>query len=729
METKIPRFYEFGEFKLDSRQRVLTKNESEIPISAKNYDLLFALLQNDGRILSHDELLDLVWGETFVEQSNLKKGVSALRQILGETPESTRFIKTVPRKGYSFVSPVRTYSDEQANGQIHITATEIIVEEEIIEEGLPQILDNQPKSKQKLRIPFLIGALVLLLLAVGYWFWARTPLSNQFSEIKLETLKPQRLSTNGNVQESAISPNGKFFIYVLRNADGKQSLWVRQIGAMNAIPLVPASTANYRSINISPDNDSIYYGATLENSKNVLFEIPILGGTPRKILEDISSPVSFSPDGNKIAFARDKFGVGRSLAIHNLETGQDENEVYTVTGDNHGLIEPKWSPDGKTFAFIVSEKLTDGRIWALSEISVNGGNPKNIIKPQKGKIYAHDWLADGSGLIMSADLNDIRHSQIFKVGYPSGEINRLTNDLLDYFTLSIAKSGKSILAVQEERKADLWSSEIVKPGDGVQFTRNLNLPGRFTLLPDGNVLAELIENGTQNLSVINSDGSVSYIFLQQTNVERFPSVSPDGKKVLFISRKSGADQIWIAETNGNNPQKLTDEKTFIINPKFSPDGQSIYFERYGETRWQLAKIPKDGGETNLVFSDSINYFDFSRDGKMLAYGLLDEQTKKWKIALRNMSDFSMIKVFDSEPSSFVRFTPDSKSIIFNTADIFRDGGNLWIQAIDDTTAKPFIELKNEKIFWADFSADGKKLFYTRGQTNSSAVLLSNETAK
>ncbi len=726
MENKIPRFYEFGEYKLDSRRRILTKNADEISISAKNYDLLFALLQNEGKILSHDELLDLVWGETFVEQSNLKKGISALRQILGETPESSLYIKTIPRKGYSFISSVRAYSDEQ----IHITATEIIVEEEIIEDAESHI--SVPKIQTKLKPNYAIilpaAILILTVCAVGYWFWTKTPVSNQFSEIKLETLKPQRLKTNGNVQESAISPNGKFFIYVLSDADGKQSLWLRQIGEMNAILLVSASSVNYRSINVSPDNDSIFYGVTLENSKNTLFEIPILGGTPRKILDEISSSVSFSPDGKKIAFAGDKSGVGRSLIVRNLETA-DEQKIYTVTGDNHGLIEPKWSPDGQKFSFIVSEKLADGRTWALSEVSANGGSPKNIIKPQKGKIYAQDWLSDGSGIIMSADLNDVRQSQIFKVSYPTGETTRLTNDLLDYFTLSVAKNGKSVLAVQEERKANLWSSDFTKPLEAEQLTRNLNLSNRFTILPDGNFLAEIIENGTQTLCVVNSDGNGSHLFMPQSNTDRFPSVSPDGNSVLFISRKSGADQVWIAETNGNNPRKLTDEKTFVANPRFSPDGKTIYFEQYGETHWQLAKIPKEGGEVTLAFEDSINYYDFSPDGKMLAYGMFDEQTKKWKIGLRNLSDLSPIKFFDSQSSSFIRFTPNNKAIIYNISDIFRDGGNLWIQPIDGSPAKPYLEPANEKIYWANFSADGKKLFYTRGQTNSSAVLLSNESGK
>ncbi|HMS40365.1 MAG TPA: winged helix-turn-helix domain-containing protein, partial [Pyrinomonadaceae bacterium] len=81
METQNFRFYEFGEFRLDSRRRILLKNGEQIQLSARIFDLLLVFLQNEGEILGHEDLLDKVWEGTFVEQSNLKKSVSALRQI------------------------------------------------------------------------------------------------------------------------------------------------------------------------------------------------------------------------------------------------------------------------------------------------------------------------------------------------------------------------------------------------------------------------------------------------------------------------------------------------------------------------------------------------------------------------------------------------------------------------------------------------------------------------
>ncbi|HRH40551.1 MAG TPA: winged helix-turn-helix domain-containing protein [Pyrinomonadaceae bacterium] len=737
MENNSPRFFEFGDFKIDARRRVLTRENEQIAISAKNFDLLIFLIQNEGRILSHDELLDSVWEGTFVEQSNLKKGISAIRHLLGETPESSNYIKTIPRKGYCFVSPVRAFSEETLNQQVQITTTEVIVEEEIIEDNelhiltkpVHQLVEKNNAQNSRSLIPILITIPLLIIGGVAIWYFTRQTKPTQFSTLKLENLKPQKLSTNGDINEATLSNDGKFFVYALQENDNRQSLWLRRIGSMNAINLVPPTKVDFRSITVAADNDSVYYGVTVENYHDVLYQVPILGGTPRKVIDDISSSPCFSADGKKVGFLRDIPNTGRSLLIFNLETGKEEGIIYNVKGDNHGIIAPRLSPDGTKFVFITSERTADGRTWILNEIPSSGGQPRPIIPPRKGKIYDFRWLSDGSGLVMAADLNDNRQSQLWKVSLPNGEIQRLSNDLLDYMNVNLSDDGKSILTVQEERKADLWKSDFAKPAAAEQVTKNINLPNRFDVGPDDKIIAEVFENAIQTLTVINPVDYSSQQFLIQTSADRSPSFSADGQFVYYVSRISGSDQIWRAESNGRNPTKLTDGKTFVINPRLSPDGQIIYFEQYNDSQWQLVKMPKDGGEPVLITDDTVNNYDISPDGKLIAYHYLDQQTKKWKIRVRNVSDNSIYKDLEITSNSLIKFTPDSKSIIYNLSDAIRDGGNVWIQSLDGGASKPLIELKNEKIYWANFSNDGKSLFYTKGKTTASAVLLSLETPK
>src|SRR4029453_1733406 len=98
--------YIFSEFCIDPARRLLTRDGEQIDLSPKAFDLLLALVESRGRILSKDELLNKVWDGQFVEENNLAVQVSTLRKVFGETTHDHRFIVTVPGKGYKFVGEI-----------------------------------------------------------------------------------------------------------------------------------------------------------------------------------------------------------------------------------------------------------------------------------------------------------------------------------------------------------------------------------------------------------------------------------------------------------------------------------------------------------------------------------------------------------------------------------------------------------------------------------------------
>ena len=148
MENEAPRFYEFNEFRLDIKRRLLEKNGKQIPISTKHFDLLFVLVRHEGEVLTHEKLLETVWDGTFVEQSNLKKGISALRQILGETPNSSIYIRTIPKRGYLFVAPVKKI-EELEEEHFFFRQEQIVIEEQIVEEEPQSTIETKSLTKSK----------------------------------------------------------------------------------------------------------------------------------------------------------------------------------------------------------------------------------------------------------------------------------------------------------------------------------------------------------------------------------------------------------------------------------------------------------------------------------------------------------------------------------------------------------------------------------------------------
>jgi DNA-binding winged helix-turn-helix (wHTH) protein/tetratricopeptide (TPR) repeat protein len=111
-ETKV--LYEFGNFRCDPREHLLLCDGKPVSLSPKSFEILVALIQNNGRLLTKDELMQQVWPDSFVEEANLTVNISALRKVLGETPGGQQYVETVPKRGYRFVAPVteRRYDDK-----------------------------------------------------------------------------------------------------------------------------------------------------------------------------------------------------------------------------------------------------------------------------------------------------------------------------------------------------------------------------------------------------------------------------------------------------------------------------------------------------------------------------------------------------------------------------------------------------------------------------------------
>ena len=301
MEGKNFVSYEFGEFQLDSRRRSLSKNGEKVSLAARNYDLLLFMVENSGRILEHDELLDKVWVGTFVEQSSLKKGISALRQILGEKPEN-EFIKTIPRRGYSFVSLVRVVHQEGETFLIRETEREIIVEEfeetdaadsdfdaserviEIPSASLKTLPSGKTKKSNSVRLTIVVsaGIAVIVLAFFGLKTYFAKSVKEQFSA---ENVRVTRITNNGKViSGTAVSPDGTSILYPTVEKDGVV-LWLRQILANSAAKLTPPMKGSFWAFAIAPDNSYVYYifNNTSEPQKSGLFKMPCLGGEPQRI--------------------------------------------------------------------------------------------------------------------------------------------------------------------------------------------------------------------------------------------------------------------------------------------------------------------------------------------------------------------------------------------------------------------------------------------------------------
>src|SRR4030095_8416957 len=108
-------FYEFGPFRINVNERLLQRGDELVSLSPKVFDTLLILVENHGHVVEKKELMELLWPDTFVEESSLTQNISLLRRALTEGENNLQYIETIPKRGYRFIAKVNRI-DESVNG-------------------------------------------------------------------------------------------------------------------------------------------------------------------------------------------------------------------------------------------------------------------------------------------------------------------------------------------------------------------------------------------------------------------------------------------------------------------------------------------------------------------------------------------------------------------------------------------------------------------------------------
>jgi DNA-binding winged helix-turn-helix (wHTH) protein len=165
--------FEFGPFRLDVAERVVTKSQEVVPLTPKAFDILVALVRNSAHVVEKDELLKAVWPDTFVEEGVLAVNVAAIRKALSDGENAQSYIETVPRRGYWFIGDVQQAGKASEGGA---AATEPTQQKSLLLPlGLERSSPQQGKSRSWMWSPRMraLAALISILgVTLTYWFGA-----------------------------------------------------------------------------------------------------------------------------------------------------------------------------------------------------------------------------------------------------------------------------------------------------------------------------------------------------------------------------------------------------------------------------------------------------------------------------------------------------------------------------------------------------------------------------
>lgn len=562
----------------------------------------------------------------------------------------------------------------------------------------------------------------LVLLVIGVFFY------NVFQPSKdrepLQTMRFKKLTSTGNVRDRqiSISPDGKYVVYVVQEAE-QQSLWVRHVATSGNVQIVPSAEVYYTGLTFSQDGDYIYYAASEKERVPAIYKIPALGGNARKLVADANGPVTLSPDGNQMAFVR----KGTSLMIAGSNGGAAQMLAPAPKGDR--WINLTWSPDGRDI--ISSVYSSSNNNYRIVEVSVKEGKIKTLNIPPWVVLTGLMWLSDGSGLILSGRDQETKLSQLWFVSYPDGKLRKITNDLSSYQGLSLTADNKTIVSVSQTLLSNIWTVSDTNTNRVEKITsevgRDEGLSG-IAWSPDGRIVYTTRITGTQDLWIVNQDGSQNQQLTFDVRSNFSPTVSPDGRFIVFASDRTGNVELWRMDLDGNNPKRLTSTSGIAGEPDFSPDGKWIVYDYTDAnnvtTVW---KMDIDGNNQVQLTTVESGRPTVSPEGNFIAcdYGETSSDSLV-KIAIIPFDGGLPTKLLDFPlviESRTFRWSSDGKALIyFDSRDrIF----NLWKQPLDGSAPEQLTNLSSDQIYRFDLSNHGNGFALARGYENSDVVLINN----
>jgi TolB protein len=544
--------------------------------------------------------------------------------------------------------------------------------------------------------------------------------------------KLSALTTGGGVSgedingQVTISPDGKYVVFGANDTRQQASLWIRQVSTNSLVRLVPPQSGGFLGTTFSPDGEQIYYVTLFEKNNFVpaLFRIPVLGGSPTKVLDRVYSPVGFSIDGKQFAFIR-KNQDNMELMIANSDgTGQPRTIATQKQPNGFSTSGPSWSPDGKRIACGVTN---GGDSSTVVEIPVEGGDPKPIGSEKWANVGRVIWVGDGSGLIMTAhpEFSSIG-TQVWFLPYPSGQARRITNDLNGYgdVSLGLTADAGTIATIQQIDTSSIW---VTAPNEDESRAREIlktSLPDIVSWTPDGKVVYASRTGENWDLWISKSDGSESKALTSDVFIDQDPTVSVDGRYIVFQSNRSRGRNLWRMDIDGSNPKQLTSGNYVDGSPTVSPDGRFVVFtsDRSGpKTIW---KVGIDGGEPVEMTSHPSQFPLISPDGKFITYFYMDGQTtNEPKLAIIPFAGGPTVKTIDLPQSvqalSFA-WMPDGKSIAY--VDNASGFPNVWSLPIGGGPSKQLTNFKSEFVSSFAIARDGKIAVYRWSATRDIVLI-------
>jgi len=569
---------------VDLHTHEVRKDGTKIRVIGQPFDILSLLLSKPGELVTREELRMRLWpGDTYVDfDHGLNAAVNKLRESLCDSADSPRFIETLPRRGYRFIAAVEQLDLQNPPATVPplpaaAPAGANTSPASTKDSGPLALSSPDRKSAKNPRESFWRGPVawaVVLLLAVG---GVGIKVKNRSPrEARADTVSPVlHMRTFTGAEEDAAQPSF--------SPDGKSIAFARW--------------------GIRPEDSGIFV-KTVDGDRQIQ-----LTGNDRDLY-----PV-WSPDGATIAFSR---WEDHNFALFTVPATGGAAQKIDTRGTVVKRSELDWSPDGKWIAFRGED--------ALFVLSLRDRSLRRLTNPSpSAEDRAPAFAADSERVLFVRSRGGGIPEEIWTVAVNGGAEELLTAVSADILgTPRWSASGDSVVFSSNfGGKAGLWRVSTTRRDSPVQIGDSAADPA---IARQGGMLA--YDRGSRGLNIWQLDLTagekrVPAILLPmtgQTDQGPAPQISPDGRKLAFMSDRSGTMEIWAADAAGKNARQLTAVGN-AGTPRWSPDSKAIVFDASRKNGSSIYRVSLGGGEARLLTADDFENRcpSWSRDGKWIYF--------------------------------------------------------------------------------------------------------------
>lgn len=716
LNTKSADVVRFGNFEADLSTGELRRNGFKVRLQEQPFQILATLLERPGEVVTREQLRARLWPQdTFVDfDHSLNAAIRRLRDTLGDSAETPRFVETVARRGYRFIAPV--------------SGSE------------PDSVRIPPPRTAARGLPWQVLAGVLVVLVVGLIIGWQAGRRYQSPEV----IHEKRLTANTTdtpVLSAVISPDGRYLAF----AD-KTGFYLRQVdsGETHAIALPKNFDAEPGAW--FPDNTHLVATwASGPQEQRSLWQISIMGGEPRKLTESGRDP-SVSPDGSQIAFLRGSVAIPEVWLMQS-----DGGNPRRLIGQEEMPFGPvAWSPDGTRIAYYKSA-------YHFGMVPLDNQIKTLELATRKADIVASNsrigpglaWTSNGRLLYTLAEPPPSQNdSNIWslpidtRTGKATGDPTRVTNNPGYVGSLSVSADAKKFSMLKFDWQPDVYVSNLENRGSVLSPPQRLTLDDRmdfpFSWTPDSkSVFFVSDRDGTFHIFKQKTDSAIAELVVGGKEPLASPRLNPDGTLLIYLVTAKRGDspknvRLMRAPLAGGPPQLILDAPG-IVNQQCArlPSRLCIFSEIAPGQETFFKFDPVTGLKEELPWArledkDPYNFnWTLSPDGQFMAIAKEEGVQKEPFIRILSTEDHTekIIKVQAWAGISSIDWAVDGKSL-WTVAYTTRDTWallNVNMQGI----VRPMLEEKSMRIGWAIPSPDGKRLALWKASGSANAWLVEN----